>query len=69
MKNVEWGLEADILTIRVDLSQTFGSSSSGKTTNREHGRQCDGRIRPRRKDWAEWVSATERIELAVDSVR
>jgi len=32
MKNVEWSLKGDILTIRVDLSQTFGPSSSGKTT-------------------------------------
>ncbi len=32
MKNVELTLNEDILTIRVDLSQTFGPSSSGKTT-------------------------------------
>ena len=32
MKNVELILEGDILTIRVDLRQTFGPSSSGKTT-------------------------------------
>ena len=32
MKNVEWTLENDILTIRIDLTQTFGPSSSGKTT-------------------------------------
>ena len=32
MKNVELALENNILTIRVDLSQTFGPSSSGKTT-------------------------------------
>jgi len=32
MKNVELALDGDILTIRVDLSQTFGPSSSGKTT-------------------------------------
>jgi len=32
MKNVELSLDGDILTIRVDLSQTFGPSSSGKTT-------------------------------------
>lgn len=32
MKNVEWTLEGDILTIRIDLRQSFGPSSSGKTT-------------------------------------
>lgn len=32
MKNVEMTLDGDILTIRVDLTQTFGPSSSGKTT-------------------------------------
>ena len=32
MKNVELTLTGDILTIRVDLTQTFGPSSSGKTT-------------------------------------
>ena len=32
MKNVELSLDRDILTIRVDLTQTFGPSSSGKTT-------------------------------------
>ena len=32
MKNVELTLENNILTIRVDLTQTFGPSSSGKTT-------------------------------------
>jgi len=32
MKNVELSLNGDILTILVDLSQTFGPSSSGKTT-------------------------------------
>jgi len=32
MKNVEWASNGDILTIRVDLSQMFGPSSSGKTT-------------------------------------
>ena len=32
MKNVELSLDGDILTIRVDLTQTFGPSSSGKTT-------------------------------------
>ncbi len=31
MKNVELSLAGDILTIRVDLSQTFGPSASGKT--------------------------------------
>ena len=32
MKNVELSIDGDILTIRVDLTQTFGPSSSGKTT-------------------------------------
>jgi len=32
MKNVELSLDGTILTIRVDLSQTFGPSGSGKTT-------------------------------------
>lgn len=32
MKNVELTLVNNILTIRVDLTQTFGPSSSGKTT-------------------------------------
>jgi len=32
MKNVELSLDGDILIIRVDLTQTFGPSSSGKTT-------------------------------------
>lgn len=32
MKNVELTLDNNILTIRVDLTQTFGPSSSGKTT-------------------------------------
>ena len=32
MKNIEWTLDNDILTIRIDLTQTFGPSSSGKTT-------------------------------------
>jgi ABC-type uncharacterized transport system YnjBCD ATPase subunit len=32
MKNVEWTLDGDILTIRIDLKQEFGPSSSGKTT-------------------------------------
>lgn len=31
MKNVEMIQEADILTIKVDLSKEFGPSSSGKT--------------------------------------
>lgn len=31
MKNVEMTLDGDILTIKVDLSKEFGSSSSGKT--------------------------------------
>lgn len=32
VKNVEMSVEGSILTIRVDLSQTFGKSSSGKST-------------------------------------
>ncbi len=32
MKNVNLTLEGDILTIRIDLRQTFGPSTSGKTT-------------------------------------
>jgi len=32
MKNVELSLDGNILTIRVDLTQTFGPSSSRKTT-------------------------------------
>ncbi len=32
MKNVDLSIDGGILTIRVDLSQTFGPSSSGKTT-------------------------------------
>jgi hypothetical protein len=32
MKYVELSLDGTILTIRVDLSQSFGPSSSGKTT-------------------------------------
>jgi len=32
MKNVELSLDGHILTIRVDLTQTFGPSASGKTT-------------------------------------
>lgn len=31
MKNVEMKIEGTILTIKVDLSQEFGPSSSGKT--------------------------------------
>ena len=31
MKNVEMKLEGDILTIKVDVTKEFGSSSSGKT--------------------------------------
>ncbi|HBQ96033.1 MAG: hypothetical protein M1294_01390 [Firmicutes bacterium] len=31
MKNVDWVIEGDILTIRIDLTQDFGPSSSGKT--------------------------------------
>ena len=32
MKNVEMSVEGNVLTIRVDLSQRFGKSSSGKST-------------------------------------
>lgn len=32
MKNIEMNVEGEILTIRIDLSQDFGPSSSGKTT-------------------------------------
>ncbi len=32
MKNVELSVEGTMLTIKVDLSQDFGPSSSGKTT-------------------------------------
>lgn len=32
MKNVEMERKGDILTIRVDLSKSFGPSSTGKTT-------------------------------------
>ena len=32
MKTVEMRVEGAILTIKVDLSQTFGKSSSGKST-------------------------------------
>ncbi|MDR3210906.1 MAG: hypothetical protein LBU79_03195 [Planctomycetota bacterium] len=31
MKNVELEIEGDILTIKVDLSKTFGQSASGKS--------------------------------------
>jgi hypothetical protein len=32
MKNMEMTINGDILTIKVDLSKTFGKSSSGKST-------------------------------------
>ncbi len=32
MKNIEMTTEGNILTIKVDLSQRFGKSSSGKST-------------------------------------
>jgi len=32
MKNIEMNIVGDILTIKVDLSKTFGKSSSGKST-------------------------------------
>lgn len=32
MKNIEMQTEGNILTIKVDLSQRFGKSSSGKST-------------------------------------
>jgi ABC-type uncharacterized transport system YnjBCD ATPase subunit len=32
MKNIEMTVSGDILTIKVDLSKTFGKSSSGKST-------------------------------------
>lgn len=32
MKNVELSINGDILTIKVDLSQRFGKSGSGKST-------------------------------------
>ncbi len=32
MKNVELTVDGSMLTIKVDLSQDFGPSSSGKTT-------------------------------------
>ena len=31
MKNIEMQVDGDILTIKVDLSQRFGKSSSGKS--------------------------------------
>jgi hypothetical protein len=32
MKNIEMNVAGDVLTIKVDLSRTFGKSSSGKST-------------------------------------
>lgn len=32
MKNIEMNVDGDILTIKVDLSKTFGKSGSGKST-------------------------------------
>jgi len=32
MKNIEMNIDGDILTIKVDLSKTFGKSGSGKST-------------------------------------
>ena len=32
MKNIEMTVEGNILTIKVDISQRFGQSSSGKST-------------------------------------
>jgi hypothetical protein len=32
MKNMEMTVQGDVLTIKVDLSKTFGRSSSGKST-------------------------------------
>lgn len=32
MKNIEMTTEGNLLTIKVDLSQRFGKSSSGKST-------------------------------------
>lgn len=32
LKNIEMTVSGDILTIQVDLSKTFGKSSSGKST-------------------------------------
>ena len=32
MKNIEMSTEGNVLTIKVDLTQRFGKSSSGKST-------------------------------------
>ncbi len=32
MKNIEMSINYDVLTIKVDLSKTFGKSGSGKST-------------------------------------
>ncbi len=32
MKNIEMTIDGNVLTIKVDLSQRFGRSSSGKST-------------------------------------
>ncbi|MHB1680981.1 MAG: hypothetical protein ACYCTB_10835 [bacterium] len=32
MKNIEMNVNGDVLTIKVDISKTFGKSSSGKST-------------------------------------
>ncbi len=32
MKNIEMSVAGDVLTIKVDLSKTFGKSGSGKST-------------------------------------
>lgn len=32
MKNIEMSVDGDILTIKVDISKTFGRSGSGKST-------------------------------------
>ena len=32
MKNIEMNVAGDVLTIKVDLSKTFGKSNSGKST-------------------------------------
>ncbi|MHB1664465.1 MAG: hypothetical protein ACYCT7_04285 [bacterium] len=32
MKNIEMNVSGDVLTIKVDLSKTFGKSGSGKST-------------------------------------
>ncbi len=32
MKNIEMSIEGNVLTIKVDLAQRFGKSSSGKST-------------------------------------